>query len=242
MTVIERFSQHRWAPAWVRHQHLARYEWACQFARGARVLDAACGTGYGSRMLAAAGATHVQGLDIDADALAEAAAQPGTACLEFAMGDVTALPLEDAWADLFVCFETIEHVENDDAAVREAARVLRPSGRFLCSSPNRTVTNPGTAIHDPPFNRFHVREYTLAEFDALLRRHFAEVTWHGQTFLRWRWMRLLTFVARLHHRSAVRCHQARKLLGMPWERKSRHMPRAIAADVVPEFLIAECIR
>jgi SAM-dependent methyltransferase len=242
MSVIERFSQHCWAPPWVRHQHIARYDWACRFAGGARVVDAACGTGYGSRMLAAAGAKEVRGFDIDAAAVAEAASEAGSDSLQFARGDVTALAIPDASADLFVSFETIEHIENDDAAIREAARVLQPGGRFLCSSPNRTLTNPGTTIRDRPFNRFHVREYTLNEFDALLRPHFEEVFWHGQTFFRPRWARLLTSIAGLNRRSAVRCHQVRKLLGLPWESKSRHLPGVLDDGMVSEFLVAECIR
>jgi len=59
----------------------------------------------------------------------------------------------------------------------EVARVLKPGGRFVCSTPNRRLLDPGTRITDRPFNPFHMREYTHADLDALLREFFASITW-----------------------------------------------------------------
>jgi SAM-dependent methyltransferase len=146
-------------------QHLARYWWVSGLAEGRRVLDAGCGVGYGSAMLAAAGAAGVVGMDIAADAVAAAAeANPE---LEFVAGDVHALPFADASFDLVVCFEVIEHVTEQDAVIAELARVLAPEGVLAVSSPNRGVYPEG--------NPHHLHEYTPDELEAALRPHFDHV-------------------------------------------------------------------
>ncbi|MGO9598768.1 MAG: hypothetical protein ACLP7Q_12335 [Isosphaeraceae bacterium] len=57
----EHFCEENFVPPWVRYQHIERYRWAAEFVVGKRVLDVGCGSGYGSAMLASAGATHVKG-------------------------------------------------------------------------------------------------------------------------------------------------------------------------------------
>ena len=240
MTTLERISPLQFAPPWVRHQHIARYEWAAQMCRDLTVVDAACGTGYGSAMVHQAGARQVYGYDLSPAAVGEALAQYPGRGLDFNQADVAELPLEDAAADVFVSFETIEHLPDEHGLLREAVRVLRADGVFLCSSPNRAITNPGTAITDRPFNPHHCREYTPAEFDALLRHYFGDVAWLGQTMFSRRWNRTLTATAVAHRGLAVKLHQFRKLVNWPLERRSRHAPQSFAADQHPEFLVAVC--
>ena len=81
----------------VHAQHLARYRFAAQFARGRRVLDAACGEGYGTAILAAAGARAAVGVDIDQPTVDHARAKYG---LDFERADVAELPFEDGSFDL----------------------------------------------------------------------------------------------------------------------------------------------
>lgn len=242
MGVVERVSLESWTPPWLRYQHVARYEWACTFVANSRVIDAACGTGYGSQMLARAGAASVLGIDVDEATVESANHGLASDRLSFATADAVQLPLDDASADLYTSFETIEHVEHDEAFVAEAARVVRPGGRFLCSTPNRAITNPGTTIADQPFNCFHTREYMREELDALLQRHFHKVHWRGQTFFSRRWQSTLHRLARVHRMLGVRCHQARKLFCLPWERAQWHAPRLQTGDRQPEYLVAECVR
>ena len=106
-------------------EHLSRYWWAAQFARGRRVLDAGCGIGYGSNMLAEAGASEVMGVDI-AEPAVEAAKHGAGSGVAFRTGDVAALDFVPDSFDLVVCFEVIEHVEDADAVLDELARVLAP--------------------------------------------------------------------------------------------------------------------
>jgi SAM-dependent methyltransferase len=146
-------------------EHLARYWWVGGLAGGRRVLDAGCGVGYGSAMLADAGASDVVGIDVASDAIAAAA--EANQQVEFVIGDVHALPFEDSSFDLVVCFEVIEHVTEQDAVIAELARVLMPDGVLAISSPNRGVYPAG--------NPHHLHEYTPDELMAALRGHLEHV-------------------------------------------------------------------
>lgn len=236
MIVRERVSARHWMPPWLRHQHVARYEWASQYCRGSSVLDAACANGYGSRMLVDRGAASVAGLDIDAGTLAEGSAKRGSRLC----GDVTRLPVKTAAVDVFVSFETVEHVSDDAAFVREARRVTRSGGTFICSTPNRAMTNPGTSIATAPFNRFHLREYTVRELSVLLRDGFDSIEWYGQSFFAASYRSVLHAVGSRAHMAAVRMHQMRKLAGAIVDDASKHWPAPLDGVREPEVLIAVC--
>ncbi len=114
MSSLERLSLIRWAPPWVRYEHKSRYEWACQFSQGLRVLDAASGTGYGTAILERGGASQVLGLDVSQDAIEEARALYGNRRgMHFQVADILRLPVRSASCDVYVCSETIEHVVDD---------------------------------------------------------------------------------------------------------------------------------
>ncbi|GAC1346565.1 MAG: hypothetical protein NVSMB23_24360 [Myxococcales bacterium] len=144
-----------------------RYAFAGRLARGLRVVDCACGSGYGSWLLARAGAASVIGVDPDAAALAHARkhfSQPG---LEFREGSFLSLPAHSGGADLAVSFETLEHVRDAAAFVEELARVLAPGGTLVLSTP--LTRGPGRLHPEDPF---HVREYDADEVAALLATRF----------------------------------------------------------------------
>lgn len=169
------------SPANIVKQHLARYRFAQRFVRDHAVLDCACGTGYGMRLLRDAGARTVVGLDVDRSALASAKDQHGPV-YPLVHGDMRRLPFRDAAFDVYVSFESIEHVADGRACVAEAYRVLKPGGLYVCSTPDRRQYDPGKAFGDPPSNPFHRVEYSLAEFRGLLGERFRDVTLYGQTF------------------------------------------------------------
>jgi SAM-dependent methyltransferase len=147
-------------------EHLARYRWAGQLAAGRTVLDAGCGVGYGSAMLARAGAGEVVGLDLSAKAI-DAAREAAPANASFVAGDVHALPFAAGRFDLVVCFEVIEHVEAQDDVIAELARVLAPGGVLAISSPNRDVYPAG--------NPYHLHEYVPEELRSALAALFDHV-------------------------------------------------------------------
>jgi SAM-dependent methyltransferase len=155
----------------------ARYAFAANMANttgGARVLDVASGAGLGSELLRRRGAGFVVGVEADADAVAAHGVAADSFGPSFVRADATALPFVDGWCDLVVSFETIEHVVDASRMLAECRRMLRPGGRLVLSTPNRTVTRWLAP------NPFHVREFTTREIVTLVRQHFTDVTCHWQ--------------------------------------------------------------
>ncbi|WP_406697396.1 class I SAM-dependent methyltransferase [Singulisphaera sp. Ch08] len=148
-------------------EHIGRYRFARKFVRGRRVLDIACGEGYGAAALAKAGAASVVGVDLSAEACEHAHRKYG---LETRTGDALDIPLPDRSMDLVVSFETIEHVDDPAAFLDECARVLVPDGILIVSTPNRPVYSAEGA-HNP----FHRVECDEREFGALLHPRFKSV-------------------------------------------------------------------
>ena len=234
----ERMSSGQWVAPWLRHQHEARYAWAAPRGKGRRVLDVACGNGYGTAVLAHAGATPALGADIALEALADAEDGGQTMLIN---ASVLSLPFEKETFDLIVSLETIEHVRDDQAYVAELRRVLRSDGALICSTPNRRLLNPGTSIEQRPFNPFHVREYNAEELERVLSAQFADIVLLGQTRFGRRYVRLLEQIGRRVPMAAVRMHQMRKLLGMPFERRAKHEPAPLPfPHGEPEVLVAVC--
>lgn len=153
--------------------HLKRYVFAEKWARGKRVLDAACGVGYGTAELARV-AREVIGVDVSEEAIAYARQRYAGPNITFELGDVTQLPHPDGSFDLVCSFETLEHVHDAPAAIQEAARVLRTDGVYVASTPSVART---TAT---PVNPFHTTEYAPDDFASLLRASFGEVELYGQ--------------------------------------------------------------
>src|SRR5690606_17895209 len=109
----------------MRYEHWHRYAFAAQFARGKRVLDAACGEGYGSALLARHGA-EVVGVDVSEEAIAHARARYGDhPGLRFVHADCTRLDdFDGPGFDLVVSFETLEHLHDQDRMLEGFARLL----------------------------------------------------------------------------------------------------------------------
>ena len=170
----ERFVPGAKGEIWYEHWH--RYHFAGALVAGMDVLDIACGTGYGSALLARR-AARVTGGDVSQRAVDHARARyAGTSNLEFRQADCTALPFPDACFDAVVSFETIEHITAQEAFLDEARRVLRPGGRLILSCPNKVEYSDKRHYA----NEFHLRELYRDELAALLAPRFAQLAWFGQ--------------------------------------------------------------
>lgn len=161
--------------------HVHRYAFASGFVRiGDVVVDAACGLGYGSHLLASlTPAGRIIGADLSAYAIDYASENfgNGTSRVEFHLSDACRLAfLEDASVDIFVSFETLEHVPNPDALLAEAARVLKPGGRLIASVPNNWADESG---QDP--SPWHLHVYDWPRLQAQLQRHFLIEQGCGET-------------------------------------------------------------
>jgi SAM-dependent methyltransferase len=175
------FTGERFTPECVRemwYEHWHRYALAAQAATGKRVLDAACGEGYGSALLAQR-AREVVGIDLSAEAVGHARARYGdVANLRFETGDVTALPARLGRFDLISSFETLEHVDAEAQQQMLAGFVtlLADDGLLLLSSPDKATYSDATGYQNP----FHAHELYLPELRELLARHFPAVEILGQ--------------------------------------------------------------
>jgi SAM-dependent methyltransferase len=170
----ERFTPECMREIWYEHVH--RYALARTIAAGKRVLDIACGEGYGSAIVAPV-ARSVVGVDLSAEAIAHARNRYGLLPnLSFREGDATRFEAGDDRFDLALSFETLEHVEAQDALVGGIAAALDAGGCALISSPDKAVYSDATGYR----NEFHVRELYRDELVALLSRHFRCVRLYGQ--------------------------------------------------------------
>ncbi|HUL56883.1 MAG TPA: class I SAM-dependent methyltransferase [Usitatibacter sp.] len=170
----ERFVPGARGEIWVEHWH--RYHFALRWVAGKRVLDAACGEGYGTALLARSAAS-VTGIDISAQAIEHAkAAYAGIANAAFACAPCTAIPLEDGSVDVAVSFETIEHLAEQERFLDELARVLTPGGVVLLSCPNKLEYADKRSY----VNEFHVKELYREELAALVAARWPHSTWFAQ--------------------------------------------------------------
>jgi ubiquinone/menaquinone biosynthesis C-methylase UbiE len=161
----------------VSFEHLHRYALAKSFAKNRIVLDIACGEGYGANLLAEEAKTVI-GIDKDESTIRAAKDKYSKTNLRFETGLATKIPLPDAFFDIVISFETIEHIGEHDEMLKEIKRVLKEDGLFIVSTPDKnyfTNSNPYT-------NPFHVKELYEKEFDDLLRRHFKNAKLFRQVF------------------------------------------------------------
>ncbi|HUQ92070.1 MAG TPA: methyltransferase domain-containing protein [Bryobacteraceae bacterium] len=155
------------------NEHFARYAFAGRLARGKRVLDIACGTGYGSSELAkVAGA--VTGVDISSEAIAYAQQHFRHPNLDFYTAPAEVLPFADRTFDLIVAFEVIEHLTDSRILLTEARRLLTPTGQFIVSTPNRLYYEETRRSSGP--NPYHVHEFEFEEYRNLLTEFFPHVS------------------------------------------------------------------
>jgi len=169
----ERFVPGTKGEIWIEHWH--RYHFAARWAAGKRVLDVACGEGYGSAFLGQ-GAAYVAGVDVSPEAIAHAErsyARPGA--VEFVQASCTRLPFPEASFDLAVSFETLEHIEGQEAFLDELARVLKPDGVLVLSCPNKLEYSDKRGFA----NAFHVKELYREELAALVAARFPACAWYG---------------------------------------------------------------
>lgn len=157
--------------------HYQRYKSIVDICRGKIVLDAACGEGYGSRMLSDT-AEKVYGIDIDEKTIQVASQKYKRDNLKFKQGSVGGLQFADDSFDIVISYETIEHVNADlqKQFINEIYRVLKPEGILVMSSPDKLNYSD-----IPNFtNKFHVNELYFDEFERLLKSRFDNIDFYYQ--------------------------------------------------------------
>jgi len=157
--------------------HVARYRYARSSLEGLRVLDIACGTGYGLDELSDT-ARMLVGVDVDVAAAKSTRELISDRTAHAAIvANGASLPFADGSFDAVLSFETIEHLGHRSGFISELARVLEPEGFLLLSTPNANHTRPRDGV---PRNPYHIHEYTPGELRAELAPSFASVEMYGQ--------------------------------------------------------------
>ncbi|OIN55823.1 class I SAM-dependent methyltransferase [Arsenicibacter rosenii] len=151
------------------HQRLLfPYVEAAKIVSG-NVLEIGCGWGRGLQLLTQA-ADHYTGIDKNEELIASL--QKAYPQSTFIQANIPPLAgLADNTFDYIVTFQVIEHIENDDLFIKEAFRVLKPGGKLLLTTVNRTFSLTR--------NPWHVREYLADELKNLMLRYFPTVKTEG---------------------------------------------------------------
>jgi 2-polyprenyl-3-methyl-5-hydroxy-6-metoxy-1,4-benzoquinol methylase len=157
---------------WYR-RHLVVYEWIAARVGGLRVVDMACGEGYGSSVLAGSAASVV-GVDANPEAHEHARLRYRRDSLRYER-DLVETFAEPC--DAVVFLQTIEHVQDAGAILEHFKSMLGPGGVAYVSTPNLLTLAPAGA--EKSDNPWHVREYRAAEFRALCDAHFGSVEMLG---------------------------------------------------------------
>jgi SAM-dependent methyltransferase len=177
---------------WFR-RHLAVYEWIAARVRAERVIDMACGEGYGSQVLAGVAASVV-GVDANPEAHEHARLRYRSPNLRFER-DLVETFAEPA--DVVVFLQTIEHLKDPGAVLSHFRGLLDGAGTVYVSTPNvLTLAPKGAERSDNPW---HVHEYRAGEFRELCRAQFSSVVLYG-----------------LFHARKLRVHELALALG--WDR------------------------
>lgn len=173
-----KFTGERFVPECQReiwYEHVHRYGILQPFVSEKKVLDAACGEGYGSKMIAQ-WAKSVVGVDIDEVSVRHAAERYQYDNLKFECCDVLDLSYQDNSFDVVVSFETLEHLLEHDELLSEFQRVLKPDGYLIISTPDKAQYSDMAGFN----NEFHVKELYRHEYKELLDRFFPFQQWFGQ--------------------------------------------------------------
>ena len=160
-------------------EHMHRYTAVAPLLKGKVVLDAACGTGYGSNMLARE-AERVCGIDISQEAIAYANENFGaTENVEYQIGDITHIPYPESTFDVVVSFETIEHVNEklQYLFLKEIKRVLKEDGILIMSTPNKEIY---TIQQGNQATEWHVKEFLEEEYHDFIQSEFQYVKYIQQ--------------------------------------------------------------
>lgn len=145
--------------------HFARYAIGKNLVQGKRVLDIACGEGYGSFLLKEAGAASVVGVDISAETVSRAQEFFAKDGLEYVHADAAEINnlFDENTFDVVISIETIEHLKDPAAFLNGVKRVVKPGGIIVLSCPNDYWYYP----RDDESNPYHLRKYRLEEFQDL---------------------------------------------------------------------------
>jgi len=160
--------------------HIYRYEFAAKKINNPkRVLDAACGVGYGSKFLCEKLNAPVLGVDIDENSLSIARDRFKEVNVQFQKEDCEKLENVDGVFTHVISFETFEHLKYPEKFLEGAYILLELGGQLILSTPNASVTSPNRVVNW----KFHEKEYLASEIiDMMQSAGFKHIQLYGQAY------------------------------------------------------------
>jgi glycosyltransferase involved in cell wall biosynthesis/SAM-dependent methyltransferase len=144
------------------HEHAARYLFGAQIVERRRVLDIGCGVGYGTALLADAGAAEIVAFDVSPEAIDHARLHYARPSISYEVA--SADEFEFGQFDVITCFELLEHVADQERVLANIARSLAANGLALISTPRPHGSEPQSV--------FHIHELGFDEFHELIEKYF----------------------------------------------------------------------
>lgn len=160
-------------------EHYHRYSILKNVVRNKIVLDAACGTGYGSDFLANT-AERVYAIDINSEAINYAKDNYTKKNLNFKQGNINKLDFPNDYFDVVVSYETIEHVDGktQECFLKEIKRVLKDDGILIMSTPNKKKFTDERGV----VTEFHIKEFYEQEYIDFISNQFKYQKMYNQYF------------------------------------------------------------
>ena len=195
----ERQEINKVSPWWGEHLH--RYEEILKSLSGnEKILDIACGSGFGTHLLSANSTGKVYGGDLSSDAINLCQKTWNRDNLSYEIMDGTQLKFEDNYFDVVVSFETIEHTPKFNEMIQELKRVVKPNGTIYLSTPNIKVNSPSGIVTNP----YHTQEWNTTEFDGILNKNFNSYQLFGQEYNRYSNKNLAFYTETLFYKRGIR--------------------------------------
>lgn len=159
-------------------EHLHRYAWIIEVIKDKKVLDIACGEGYGSNLMSEF-AKEVVGVDLSSKIIDHAQNKYIKSNLSFLVGSASSIPFENDTFDVVVSYETLEHLYEHEEMISECHRVLKNNGILIISTPEKKTYSDKSNYN----NKHHTRELYLNEFKDLISSQFEFINVYFQKFL-----------------------------------------------------------
>jgi SAM-dependent methyltransferase len=160
--------------------HESLYRFAAPIARDANVLDAGSGTGYGTAILAAAGARSVLAVDIDPLSIRFARRHYAHPSITFQAADCESLTLTPGSLDLVFSSNMLEHLNDPSAFLRSICDALRTGGTAIIAIPPITTAE---ALQHHHGIHYHRSNFSLSEWAGLLGQFPWSVALHLHRFV-----------------------------------------------------------
>jgi len=159
--------------------HIHRYKWASQFAKG-RVLDFACGVGYGSTYILESGLVRsYTGADLSFEAIQYANREYRFPSVSFLISHSDYLPFKNHVFDTIICFETLEHLDHPELLIQQFSSLLTEDGILLGSVPSRRQEEKITKIYGK--NPYYKTKFDLIRINRLLNQYFTKIIYFRQS-------------------------------------------------------------